>query len=1197
MKQNILLYGGIDKQNSILKEGNYVDAINLINSSRDSDKNQKLHVVLGNSEIEFDRDFEGRNIVIGACPDEATQSIYIFVWNEEDNHHILRVNTDGSPVDKIVYPDGVNALLNTDSLGFVEEPEIFSAVAIDGMLIWTTGGPIRMVDVEKAYNLSNNLPFIPNAEKYFSFAGNQFLLERNPPKLPIFAQYERDENYSKNNLRGRLFQFAYRYVYHNNEVSVLSEYSNVPLPIGQETYEGEFIEDVFHNNVIVFSVDSGGYDVKKIEIFARELNIIPDADAVTGGWYKIKEIDRFDEDGNYVNDPNVFNIYFYNDVIKIREDQAEMSRLFDFVPREARTLELIEGNRLIVGDYLEGYDVIDTDISLSITQQTFSATQLEEELSSGIQVQELDPGDINAWIPPTVYAYGFFKLPLAVTENDTIDISLTQDAITYTNTHVVTAAEANDVNYPSILKANITAGISASGIDIPASGVIATIHESDFYVTFFEYEGDEITTGYLSTLNWAIGDIIYNGSGNNYKRKNWKKGAYHQFGIVYKDDLKRRSSVIVNDSMKVYIPFDSEEPYVGNTYERKKYEINYEINHAAPDWATTYSWVYFPESTITDFYQFYYKVNAVAGVSSSTIVEDNDIRKDEDGRFRIRVNNALNAQRERFNSLLSNYEWQKGDRIRIIGYFGSVGALYYLNKIKDFEIIGHEYNDDQGGTGYYEIIISSGLDLSPNYFNNPYPSAPKYVFYEIYRPSLAMEDKLGYEIETFAVVDGKHYGYTQDQTASLPCTGTFQSGNSYFFTRACAFEGSTTEFYMLTESKHFSDYYPSDAYNYGKINAASESIREKRYLAGLRYSEQLIQGTLINGLSTWLYLSFNNLEEQFGSITHLEGIGDSIKVRQQYKSTSFYIGRQFLKTASGQDIPVESVDRILGGKLTSEEPYGLQHPRSYARNGRHEYFFDVRNGQVIRDSSNGMFPISSYGMSDYWRDMAKLIMEDDYQVIGGYDRVLDCYIITIMNGVTTATKTWMFSEKDNQWKGQLTHFNPSHGVISHPPHGGDGHDAEHGPCRPEIYASIGDKFFSFIKGHIFEHNVGNPAKFYNHYHAPEVTVRWSGNMIDPVQFRTIEYSSDIEWNAPDDGDVMVPVSSTSREMQSRIKSFRKMNTKWHAPFLRNACTTSSTPSQEDLFNGDFLRGLQLEVRLVAVTEDRGWIGSVSINVL
>jgi hypothetical protein len=47
-----------------------------------------------------------------------------------------------------------------------------------------------------------------------------------PPKVV----YENDENVIQNNLRNKLFQFCYRFVYTDNEKSVWSSKSIVPLP-------------------------------------------------------------------------------------------------------------------------------------------------------------------------------------------------------------------------------------------------------------------------------------------------------------------------------------------------------------------------------------------------------------------------------------------------------------------------------------------------------------------------------------------------------------------------------------------------------------------------------------------------------------------------------------------------------------------------------------------------------------------------------------------------------------------------------------------------------------------------------------------------------------------------------------------------------------------------------------------------------
>ena len=177
--------------------------------------------------------------------------------------------------------------------------------------------------------------------------------------LPIPTQSSNE--FSVNNLRNKLFQFTYRYVYDNNEKSVWSSRSIVPLP-QQPTLQ--FTDNVFSNNArISISVSTGGVNVQKIELAFRETT-----NGITSDWYLITQIDKA---VLAILDNDIFTFNFYNDSIYTLLDINETTQLQDWVPQKANAAELANGNVLLYSGITEGYDK--TDMVMNVATKSDSS--------------------------------------------------------------------------------------------------------------------------------------------------------------------------------------------------------------------------------------------------------------------------------------------------------------------------------------------------------------------------------------------------------------------------------------------------------------------------------------------------------------------------------------------------------------------------------------------------------------------------------------------------------------------------------------------------------------------------------------------------------------------------------------------------------------------------------------------------------
>ena len=220
----------------------------------------------------------------------------------------------------------------------------------------------------------------------------------------------------KNNLFGWVWQFAYRYIYKNNETSAYSEWSYV-LPAPQYfTNRVDEGKQNAYNQIRVWYLN-GPSDVEKIEIVARKCSYIetsPD-EGNKGEYYLIATVDNnyydptfavaadgsdltsivVDSNGSSVantqygwNDVSTLNIPyiqqmlsngtnvvrsplpaayidFRNDGVYSQVDPVAFNKLYDMVPKRAKAQEIANENRIVYGNYVDGFDQVNPHYHLS----------------------------------------------------------------------------------------------------------------------------------------------------------------------------------------------------------------------------------------------------------------------------------------------------------------------------------------------------------------------------------------------------------------------------------------------------------------------------------------------------------------------------------------------------------------------------------------------------------------------------------------------------------------------------------------------------------------------------------------------------------------------------------------------------------------------------------------------------------------
>ena len=858
--------------------------------------------------------------------------------------------------------------------------------------------------------------------------------------IPVYRPqciYATDENKHANNVRGKLFRFSHRYKYFDNSYSRYSAFSDVVLPIHDEYYNGEVPNslDEFNYINVVIPLHSAAL-VKEIDIIFQE----------TGGvWKRAEIINRKDINLLYQIS---YTYKFYNtDSAYEVIDDTYFHEPHDSVPKKANSQELINKNILCYGGSTEGFPNIDKNlIDVTLIPEIEAITIPDSEAVGGRRRDNIAEND---WV--YIYTDGEQRRRLypdawftggGWSEGDIFMIRIAGETATY-------PLQAADV------------------VDLAA--FCSALH------WFLSNEYENISFTYSTTAVTIVGtallgiSLFYEISGVSEvaltKKRGFKTGAWHPFCIFYYDGAMRRwdaqtskniivtggegaipampllnedGSPLLNEDgselliygggggegeeayevlgTTVYVPMFNEISPVPMTT-ANKWNINWTVGHLPPVDAKWWRWGYAGNALTSDFVQY-----------TITEIEDDGVLT----RMNIAPLQTLKTTDELTwnefpQSIINPYSWQKGDRVRIITEKSALADLgIIVDGVYDYEIIDY---DDTTVEGEYWIYtqniawnaVGMGEDTLIEIYT-PIKTEIAKQFYEFGEIMPIIEDSDG------VLVHGAGTTGTQNQDTLLGqlAEGTFTSGDVYHILRTPSKDINGTTGYF-NESQWYSDFYDSDDWDRGRIGV--ETSFGERILNIIRYSNQYLQNTLINGLSTFTGDRYIELNDMFGAIMRIIEIGDTLKVYQRKKPSSIPIGRtQYFDAAGNANVEVQS-DRVFGAVNYSNTDYGTEFPESISLNNRYVYGFDIYNGVMWRDAANGLFPISgryqtpdgagNYKMETYFKNKSKALLVSGIEGVEVHtvwdQRHQNLYVI-FKDIVTDANNdAVVFHEPSNRW--------------------------------------------------------------------------------------------------------------------------------------------------------------------------------------
>jgi hypothetical protein len=372
-----------DVDERLVPEGEYINALNVrVNSSQaqgagtveDDKGNLKI------TDLQFlDLPLSDSATCVGAFADSARETIYWFVTDQNN----LQSNTNR--VDMIV-----SLNIQTDELRYhIQSIEVLNfdiqylikgVNIVEDLLFWTDDfNPPRKININRSYPSVNTGGGPPATATSDNLVEADISVIVSPPTAaPAITTIRTagDENY----LETKPIAFAYRYKYLDGEYSALSQFSEVAFtPGGFRLDPATLLNEGMLNeyNTVLVDVDTGSSNVVGIDVCFK----LADSNV-------INVIEKYNKDTEGWSDNSTETVTFKNSKIFTTLPSSEILRLYDNVPRFAKAQSVI-GKRLVYGNYVDGYDLEDSNGDA--IRIGFSAEAINTEV--GFQSYDVTPSE------------------------------------------------------------------------------------------------------------------------------------------------------------------------------------------------------------------------------------------------------------------------------------------------------------------------------------------------------------------------------------------------------------------------------------------------------------------------------------------------------------------------------------------------------------------------------------------------------------------------------------------------------------------------------------------------------------------------------------------------------------------------------------------------------------------------------------
>jgi hypothetical protein len=623
----------------LIPDGEYIDALNVRMGSTENSEIGVIENTKGNSKLTTIKYVNGTPLsssarCIGTISDNTKETIYWFihdsnfpvgatgkldmivsfnVYNNILTYHLISINDGG----------GQNTTLN-----FSSEYLITGVNIIDDLIFFTDDyNPPRFIN-----RLKNYPDPVSNIDQ---FSAESILVIKQPPvEAPTIQLINTGDE--ENFMESRFICFAYRYLYENGEYSATSQWSEPafkpkPFDFSVNSYLNDGMQNQFNTAIVTYN--TGGPLVVGIDLLFKE---------TTSNVIKVIEKLNKSDLGFTNNENRTFT--FTNSKIFTILPESELSRLFDNVPLLAKA-QTIMGNRLMYGNYVEGYDMLDAsgapvdlEYTTTLISEEVANVEINDSLASGVYsfgsaqtipnsvvYLDLSNSELITGASITVEMTfdhnsfaGTTPFPTETTDNISLTFSFTlpksygsvyematstefQEAVGAVGNIKSVANSCNGTTFtdqfncalPNNLNALIKyqSGISSAGqgigiITTPASKLIGLQLLTMRYV-------NNTTTPTINVYEYYSYTFIEAFYQKIDSPRSLHSNRGYEIGIVYMDDFNRSTTALVSQNNTVHVPCSA-------SNSKNSIQVTIPTAQKPPYWATRYKFVIKPDEETYD---------------------------------------------------------------------------------------------------------------------------------------------------------------------------------------------------------------------------------------------------------------------------------------------------------------------------------------------------------------------------------------------------------------------------------------------------------------------------------------------------------------------------------------------------------------------------------------------------------------------
>jgi hypothetical protein len=655
----------------LIPNGEYVSAMNIRVSSTEESEMGAIENAKGNEQITTlgyrDDDLSADAVCIGSVADSARDTIYWCV-HDPSNPTVLSGVLDmivsynvvsGTLIYHVIsstHPSGTGTVLN-----FSEEYRVNAMDIIEDYLI---------------INDDNNPPRIFNTKRFYNEPSTEDinLIVKPPSSAPTVTPIKQtgEETY----MDTRFISFAYRYKYVDGQYSALSQFS--PIAFSPNTFELDYstmenkgMTNAFNSAIIDLETSSSnvvGIDLVFKFSNSSILNIVEKYDKADLGW----------------SDNSTVSVTFTNKKVYTTLPEEELYRLFDNVPHKAQA-QTIMGNRLVMGNYTDGYDVVDENgdstrliytaelvendieqtsllVNRNIGTYTIAGSEdidhaeviidLDEVASDLIEGAVLDMSFTlrhNKYVSTTTATPSGTPTPINISKTITLQSTygsvaafaasaeFTEAVSSFTSISDCGTVDAGDSLTDQINCGSTTPVLPLPGWTKESSGITAPDQGISISVS-----GNKITLQLVAIrygLNGSPGQYVYEYFSVAYSSVDFYKYTIgeslhskrdYEVAIIYMDEYNRSTTALVSPNNTIYVP---------PKYSDKKNSIRITIpdTQNPPEWATNYKFALKPsELDYETIYSNIYFNDYNNGVTYFLLEGDNRNKVTEGEKLRLK---------------------------------------------------------------------------------------------------------------------------------------------------------------------------------------------------------------------------------------------------------------------------------------------------------------------------------------------------------------------------------------------------------------------------------------------------------------------------------------------------------------------------------------------------------------------------------